>query len=137
MQETDHWPQPEHDDLRAVVDGFRSRSKAIHHHGSTALSSGSEHGMEWVQVIFTPEIHDWPEVELSLWEDFTAEVQVRSRKRKVLGKKLLWLEGVRFQRRPLQIVEAFLSTVRAGPSTASLAPCLESWTGLEEKQGDA
>ncbi len=93
--------------------------------------------MEWVQVIFTPEIHDWPEVELSLWEDFTAEVQVRSRKRKVLGKKLLWLEGVRFQRRPLQIVEAFLSTVRAGPSTASLAPCLESWTGLEEKQGDA
>jgi len=128
----EHWPEPKDENLRAVVDELRSRSKAIHHHGSTSLSCGSDNGEERLSVSFTSQIHDWPEVELSLWEDFAAQITVRSRKRKTLGKKLLWMEGVRFQRRPHDIVEAFLATVQAPPKKESMERCLDLWTKLED-----
>ena len=71
--------------------------------------------MEWFQVIFSHVCLDYPEVEFTLREDFLADIVVKSRKRKVYGKKLMWLESILLRPEPDRIVEYCLQTIQAGP----------------------
>lgn len=133
MSNSSPWPEPNHDDLARVVEAFKARSKTIHYSGKTDSACGKSDGMEWFGVVYSSNIPDQPEVQLSLREDLFADVWVRSRKRKVKGKKLLRCEAIYLQLKPEGIVEAFLSTIHAGTTKAYLASALEQWSALEKR----
>ncbi len=128
-----NWLQPKNFELRALVEAFKKRHKSIHISGQISQNCGITEESEWIQInyeAFGKSSH--PIIELTVWEDFFIDLYIKSRRKKSLNKKILYIEGVQITSDADLVVKTFEATINCLLSR-DMHKALDLWLHLERK----
>jgi hypothetical protein len=125
------WPSVQHPALGALLEAFKSRSKALHYRGPLCVARGVGDNGEWLQVRFFPAgLPPSPYLERTVWQDLVAALLVKSARKKTHDKEVAWNTGLRLACDAATIVATFEATI-GDVALGRFKEALTRWSALE------